>query len=280
MIRHLKARNFKAVSHLETSQLMQNHPQGVTFSEDKVNVLVGPNGAGKSSLLDALSYETLTRFNSISSFDSEYTETFPKKLWVQEGREYSNDYAFLPGLQCDSDKAPALYYRPGHIPGNKPTVTHAVMYGGYSEEAKRYGKLTDDKSSGQQASAVLGDIKAVLAGDVSCIEYQYTNWNYGRKPVEFKWGAHYGPYDYQAEILKKRYGSVSPDARPVVLMDEPEQSLDAKTEAQLWKLIAGTDCSRVQVIVATHSLYPLMHPEQFNLIEAVPGYAAEVRSLL
>jgi energy-coupling factor transporter ATP-binding protein EcfA2 len=278
MIRHLKARNFKAVPHLETSGLMKAHPDGVAFSDEKVNVLVGPNGIGKSSLIAALSYETLTYFNSVSSFDDEYTEVFPKALWVQVGKSYSNDYAFLPGLHCDSDKAPALYYRPGHIPGNKPNLTHALVHGGYSREVHRYGELTDKKSSGQQASAVLGDIKAVLAGDVKGIRYGYTNWKYGKQSKELERNFH--SFDYQAEILKKLYGSASPDAKPVVLMDEPEQSLDAMTETQLWKLIAGADCSRVQVIVATHSLYPLMHPEQFNLIEAVPGYAAEVRSML
>lgn len=278
MIRHLKARNFKAVPHLETSELMKARPGGVTFSDEKVNVLVGPNGIGKSSLIEALAYETLTFFNAVSSFDDEYTEVFPKALWMQVGKSYSNDYAFLPGLQCDSDKAPALYYRPGHIPGNKPDLTHAMMYGGYSREVHRYGELTDRKSSGQQASAVLGDIKAVLAGDVNGIQYGYTNWRFGKQPKEVE--RYFHSFDYQAEILKQIYSSASLDAKPVVLMDEPEQSLDAKTETQLWKLIAGADCSRVQVIVATHSLYPLMHPEQFNLIEAVPGYAAEVRSML
>jgi predicted ATPase len=64
------------------------------------------------------------------------------------------------------------------------------------------------------------------------------------------------------------------------MMDEPEQSLDAKAEMLLWGQIAKADCDKVQVIVATHSLYPLMHPELFHLIEAVPGYAQEVRKLM
>jgi predicted ATPase len=63
-------------------------------------------------------------------------------------------------------------------------------------------------------------------------------------------------------------------------MDEPEQSLDALAELVLWRQIAAADMSKMQVIVATHSLYPLMHPEKFNIIEAVPGYSESVMQLL
>ena len=280
MIRHLIAREFKAVPHLETSLLMQAHPEGVKFSQEKPNVVVGPNGAGKSALLKALSLETLTHFTASSSFDDKYTGLDSKELWEQVGGKWwSNEYTFLPGLQCDSDKAPALFYRPGHIPGNYEGVTHAMMCG-YFEQARSYGELTDDKSSGQQAQALLENIRGVFEGDFAGLGYGYANWRFGKKPRELERGQHHCDFDYQAETLRQLYGSPATDARPVVLMDEPEQSLDARAEALLWNLIAKVDCSRVQVIVATHSVYPLVHPEKFNLIEAVPGYADEVRALM
>jgi predicted ATPase len=63
-------------------------------------------------------------------------------------------------------------------------------------------------------------------------------------------------------------------------MDEPEQSLDAWASATLWSRIAEADCAKVQIVVATHSWYPILHPEAFNIIEAVPGFLEEVRSLI
>jgi predicted ATP-dependent endonuclease of OLD family len=156
------------------------------------------------------------------------------------------------------------------------------MMVGYFDEAKKYGMLTRDKSSGQQSRALLERVQDALEGNTSHIAYQHVNWNYGIELREMKddVGFRYSETDFHAETLKRMRLSVENTAVPLVLMDEPEQSLDAKAEALLWRQIAAVDTSRLQVIVATHSLYPLLHPDRFNLIEAVPGYAADVRELL
>jgi hypothetical protein len=154
------------------------------------------------------------------------------------------------------------------------------MMCGYSRQAREYGEMTDNKSSGQQSQALLARVQAALLGDLSGLCYGHVNWRFGKEPQEFQARTHYSDFEYQAEKLKHLYGSVAVDAKPVLLLDEPEQSLDAKAEAVLWNHIANVDSSCIQVIVATHSLYPLLHPEKFHLIEGVPGYADEVRSLL
>lgn len=279
MITKLNAKNFKAVPYLETSELMQSHPQGLVFADDKPNVIVGPNGAGKSACLKALAILTLSYFGGISALDDNYTGRDSEGETFWEETRYRSEYAFLPGLTQDYDLAPARYYRPGHIPGNDDSITAAMMCG-YFKEARAYGELVDEKSSGQQSQAVMEELRQALSGDVSGIAYRLMNWDSGTKPRVLERNWHYGDFYFHIEELKKRLAAVPPQSKPMLLMDEPEQSLDAKAEALLWRLIAQADTSKMQIIAATHSLYPLMHPEQFNIIEAVPGYAQEVRALL
>lgn len=279
MISTLQAKGFKAVPYLETSLLMASHPKGLKFSRSKPNVIVGPNGAGKSALLSALALQTLSFFTGESSFDDNFviggdSDTY----WGKVGASWSREYEYLPGLTCTTDNAPALYYRPGHIPGNECTITHAMMTG-YFNEARAHADLVKAKSSGQQSQALLQKLQTALAGDPASVKFRHVNWRAGKAPKVLD-NRHHCDFEYRAEVLKKRYPLDSPDAMPVLLLDEPEQSLDAKAEVLLWKQIEAVDNAQVQVIVATHSLYPLMHPKSFNLIEAVPGYVEQVQALI
>lgn len=273
MFKSVLAEEFTAVPWLETSALMQSHPDGVVFSVEKPNVIVGPNGAGKSALMRALSLATLSSLTGLSSLDDKYAGGLgDEPVWKQVGERWREKYEFLGGLTMETDNAPAMFYRPGHIPGNEEMLTAAMMCG-YNDEAKEYGRLTRDKSSGQQCSALLDRIIEVLKGAPASRKYAMQNWSWnGKKPDD--WAGD------KVRRLKTRFGNLPDTVLPVILMDEPEQSLDAKAEAMLWRHLAGVDTSRVQVIVATHSLSPIMHPDRYNLIEAVPGYAYEVRALL
>jgi energy-coupling factor transporter ATP-binding protein EcfA2 len=280
MITSLKVKGFAGVPYLETSALMKRHKGKVVFSTDKPNVIVGPNGAGKSALLSALALETLTYFTGESSFSPDYIDE--RKFWTPESDwKEPYRYKFLPGLTCESDKGPAFYYRPGHVPGNDRCLTTAMMCG-YSEEANRVYELTKEKSSGQQAQALMQKLLGALSGTQPLPEYYYTAWWRGGKEVKdpdsLRGGPYIGESPYKTEALKARYANVPADARLVILADEPEQSLDALAQLKLWNRVAAADCSKVQVIIASHSLYPLMYPEKFNLIEAVPGFIDEVRS--
>jgi hypothetical protein len=279
MLKKLTAKGFTGVPYLETSQLMVNHGGSLTFSTKKPNVIVGPNGAGKSALLTALSIRFLAYFTGISAFDKKYTslESASEAFWGPSAQSwYGGRDKYLPGLDCDSDNAPVLYYRPNHLPGNERSIATAMMCG-YFDEAKAYAHLTEKKSAGQAHLAVMARIMTALAGEGLPVRYGYDAWGFGPEPRELRLHAQ-GVYDWdhQAEALKRLF-SPAPKWRPMILMDEPEQSLDALAESSLWKAIAAADPAKVQVIVATHSVYPILNPGKFNLIEAVPGYAESVR---
>jgi predicted ATP-dependent endonuclease of OLD family len=90
--------------------------------------------------------------------------------------------------------------------------------------------------------------------------------------------SHYtGEGDYIENAFIDAYKDASDTGMPLVIMDEPEQSLDAVAELQLWIAISN---AKTQVIVATHSLFPFLRPDDFNIIEAVPGYCTVAQSAL
>lgn len=270
---------FSAVPHLPTSQLwLKNSAQGkLTLSTAKPTVIVGPNGSGKTALLTLLSLQTLTHFTGQSSLDDNYTRGFACDAWWSE-RTWRNPPEFLPGARFKTDNAPAVYYRPGHISGNDRCVTTAMMTG-YFNEAKAYAKAVEARSAGQGCQALLARILAALDGSLA-FKYHQTHWGGGLEPVDLSSKGWCGPWDYRAEVLKERVASVSADAMPLILMDEPEQSLDTQTELKLWRAIEAADCSTRQIVVATHSLYPFLKPQAFHIIEATPDYVAQVRDTL
>lgn len=279
MLKSVVVKDFAAVPYLETSALMVHHKGTVKFSTKKPNVIAGPNGAGKSALLNALSLRFLTHFHSRSALDRHYLSVDEKGFWA-EGRDHKTwekFHEFLPGLKVATDGAPAMYYRPSHMPGNEPTIAHAMMMG-YDKQARAFGMATRGKSSGQQSQALQEELLAALQGQGLPEDYLEVNWSGGRKPRTIDRSV-FGDNDSKVNALLK-LTEVRKGAVPLLMMDEPEQSLDALAEMNLWKHIAAADCSKMQIIVATHSLYPFMHLEDFHFIEAVPGYTEKITSLI
>lgn len=278
MILTLKAKDFKAVSHLEISDLMANHPKGLRFSQKKPNVIVGPNGAGKSALLTTLSMLTMSNLTGESTFDHRLLGDYNfKDTWKIDSWPRKTHY--LPGLDAKTDHAPALYFRPSHVPGNEVSVTHAMMTG-YFDAAKEYDRITKNKSSGQQSQALQERVMGVLEGTQPHLKHKFGNWGHKREVQDLEGNYRATDENRQANELLRLFGNAQPGDKPVLLMDEPEQSLDARAELNLWKKIEAADCEKIQIIVATHSLYPLMHASAFNIIEAVPGYVKEVMGML
>lgn len=269
---------FAALPYLATSQLWRHNStkKGLKFSIDKPNVIVGPNGAGKTALLTLLSLQTLSHFTGESALDDNFTRGLDCDAWWSE-RTWRNDPEFLPGAKFVTDNAPAAFYRPGHISGNDKCITSAMM-SGYFNEAKTYAQAVEAKSSGQGCQALLERLIAALAGAEAPRQYHRKNWSGGKEPVDLAGKGWCGPWDYRAEVLKARVAAVPPNAVPLILLDEPEQSLDTKAELNLWRAIETADCTTRQIVVATHSLYPFLKPKSFNLIEATPGYVASVRA--
>jgi energy-coupling factor transporter ATP-binding protein EcfA2 len=269
---------FSAVPYLPGSSIIANHRDGICFSTEKPNVIIGKNGSGKSALLKTLSLLTLTYLTGESTFDSKiYRGRNADQHWTRVGYRYGNDFLYLHGLECEHDKAASVYYRPGHIPGNETSVGNALVTG-YFDEAKAYARATEKKSSGEKCLVMLEKVNGLIDGTAGQLAYQYLNWGRGTAPIKLDSDA--GEYEHKAEILKALYGDIPANGIPALLGDEPEQSLDALEQALFWKRVERADPKRVQVIVASHSLYPILNPDAFNLIEATPGFANMVRSTI
>lgn len=281
MIKHLTLTDrFKTIPYLAGTALWAHVGQvGLSFSTEKPNIIVGPNGAGKSALLTLLAMQTLTYLTGESSLDDGYTRSHEADaMWDKE--TWRTEPVYLPGAEFVTDNAPSLYYRPGHIPGNDDSVTAAMMCG-YFEPARAYGRDTNNRSSGQGCAARLRRVQDALAAPDWKPAYARTNWGGGTAAVDlYRERGYVGPWDWRAEVLKRRYREVSPTAVPLILMDEPEQSLDALAEMQLWDSIRHADCATRQLIIATHSIHPFLHPEDFHFIEATPGYLETVMATI
>lgn len=282
MIKSIKVSGLACAPHLESSTLMTTHNGALRFSTKKPNVVVGPNGAGKSALLSTLAKRFVAYATGRSVLSGRLVGAFEDES-VFTGGDWRTPMEFMRGLTIDTDNAAAIYYRPKHIPGNDDSVTAAMMCG-YFEEAKDYARKTGQRSDGQGAIALQEQVLAILKGTQdypAVIPASKAFSAMVERARKEGYGA--GQHEKRAALVNEIFlGKTQPaaDARPLVLMDEPEQSLDAAAEIELWRAIGSADCGRLQVIVATHSLLPILHPDRFHLIEAVPGYAQCVRDLM
>lgn len=263
---------FKPVPYLASADIMKTHPNGVEFDTKKVNVILGPNGSGKSALLTTMAHATFAFPAGRSAFDEYYTR-FADQFWSKE-KEWGEE-EFMKGLEIDYDMGSTLYYKPSFVPGDYADLTHAMMCG-YSAESNKLHKLTNKKSSGQKSIATLKDIREVLTGKAEVPKFGFINWGHAKdiKDIRRHSSSH---LEYRANCLLKRFADRH-EGTPAILMDEPEQSLDTLNEIMLWNDLANADLSKGQVIVATHSMYPIIHSDKFNLIETVPGFIDAVKA--
>lgn len=280
MIENIKlSEDFSAVPYLPGSQLWQNtKKKGLDLSLSKPNVVVGPNGSGKTALLTLLALQTWSYFTGKTTFDDNYIRSgrFCDEWWSE--RTWREDPVFLPGATFKTDNAPAVFYRPGHLPGNEKCAVTALMVG-YSDEAHTYMDAVDNKSSGQGCQALLARLRNALAAPAETFGFAYANWSEGKECRDLTGKGWVGPWAYRAEVMKARRDAYQ-GGIPLILLDEPEQSLDTRAELALWQAIVAANCATRQIVLATHSLYPFLHPERFNMIEAEPGYLASVQAEL
>lgn len=277
-LRVVRAHNFQAVPYLEASSLMQSHPKGVKLSTKKPTVIVGPNGAGKSAFLKALALRSLSEIKGLTELDSRYFRYGKDGEALWSISRWPREARFLPGLECDTRNARAMYYRPELIPGNEKCATTAMMCG-YFNSAREYMARTEHKSAGQACRAQLAAVVTALRTGSLPAAGRPENWSHPTTPAKKPPPGFQDDQALQVGALQE-LAREQPGALPLVLLDEPEQSLDTRAELHLWADIASVDCGKLQVIVATHSLYPLLHPKKFHIIEATPGYAQEVRDLV
>lgn len=260
--------DFKAIPYLRDTKLMKKHKNTIKFSVEKPNVIVGPNGSGKTALLDTITLRFLCYFENHSRYKDAYIRFNKSDEWWSEGIGWPKEQIWLQGLDVKSDNAPAAYFRPNHIPGNETDIATALMVYD-SEAAKAYGEKTKQKSTGEKSIATLPDIYVILDGSKRLtVPVMPNSTRISGYPTQYE-----NRQKHLCETI--RFNS---EGRPLVVMDEPERSLDALQEIKLWQAIRAAEVP--QTIVATHSLYPVMHPEQFNIIETEKGYIKKIRAIL
>ncbi len=268
---------FKAVDYLPHVKLMETHGSIIELSVTKPNVLVGPNGSGKSAFLRTLSLLTLSNLTGVTSLSDRYV-SFNTKLWDLDGKSYSKNWLFLEGLTFEGALNPTYYYRPGFIPNEERCLTTALMCG-YEKEARKIEELTNKFSSGQAAKNMLSHLFELLY-EPKERSSTHSTWRYPTQSDKFKFQRGYvGDTEGQALALVRHHELFETKHR-LIIMDEPEQSLDAYQQALLWEHLRAVDCSETQLVIATHSAHPLLQADRFNLIETVPSYIQTARELL
>lgn len=217
--------------------------KGLTRMDFKpgLNAIYGPNGSGKSTLL----------------------MTIAKMLCCHQGgrqvvtgeslREIGHKAPFKDGVLPDHDGSPIIYFDPGAAVG---------LFGGmaaFDDDFFMEGvqNAVMKGSSGQTTAfrmqPVLG---AILEGKWSSVEWKVAK----------------DRHDWLAKLLE---GTGHKEC-PTLLLDEPSRSLDLRSELGLWRVINKAVKDGVQVIVATHAVFPLNRPG-VNFIETAPGYVKQTR---
>jgi predicted ATPase len=244
------------------TDLLTTHSNKVSFSNDKINVLIGPNGSGKSTVIRHLAVRYLCLDRGYTSLDRGISERAYGSYFTEERWRKAT---FMPGIDVDTANCIALYWAPGMKYGGWEMDTAAMM-SGYSDEAKLRWEHTRKKSSGQ-------GIQNQLEHHMEVIE--------GKRKLEFKQKLDYYITQYHDEKLK----AITPlfndweKTKTIVLLDEPEQSLDMSKEIDFWDRLLNVDTGEIQMVIATHSLYPLISPkfkDKFNYIETVAGYKQSI----
>lgn len=268
---------FAAVSYLADTLLMSTQQRKVRLDITKPNVIIGPNGSGKSAFLRALSLLTLSNLTGVTSLSDRYV-SFNNKLWDLDGESYLKNWCFLQGLMFEGVLNPTYYYRPGFIPNEERCLTTALMCG-FEKEARKVGELTGKFSSGQAAKNLMSHLFDLLDAQENQ-PASHPTWRYPTQSDKFKFQRGYmGDAETQALALVRHHESFETQQR-LIILDEPEQSLDAYQEALLWERLAAVDCNKTQLVIATHSAHPIMNDSHFNLIETVASYAAVTRALI
>lgn len=234
--------------------LLSKESNNVSFSEDKINVIIGPNGSGKSTLIKDLATRFFCLDRGYTSLDRDISERRYyhcfKKKWETWG-----DYIFMEDPKVFTSNCAAVYWHPGFKFGGWDMDTAAMMCG-YSEEVRIRDKQIRNKSSGQGIYNQLDYIFEVLEGE------RELTVNIPEKPS-------FTEYKEKLEAITPLFTDCHKN-KTIVLLDEPEQSLDAFKEVYFWDRLLDVNTDNVQVIIATHSIYPLINPKfegKLNIIE-------------
>lgn len=246
------------------TSLLQTHNNSISFCQDKINVVIGPNGSGKSTLLKDLAARYMAFDRGVTCLDTAIlNRDIYKRLFTKKEGWYRSE-TFMRDIDVVSANCAACYWSPNFNFGGWEMLSAALMSGYYNEAKLRY-RHTREKSSGEGIKNQLDHVMEIaLTGQRIRVDIP-------EKPF--------------GELLNERLRLLKPlfkdtdKNKTIVLLDEPEQSLDILNEMKFWDDLLKVNLDDVQLIVATHSMYPLVSPkfkDKLNCIEAVAGYSQSV----
>lgn len=207
----------------------------------RINVLLGPNGCGKSTLLQLLAHTFMCAEGQVPTVTYDALKKFSTPM----------------GYIVHHDGSPVGFADPSHDVGldTGHFVDDFFLAGVQSVFAKK-------SSSGQQTDYKLWTLFSKLLK-----EGVETDWRVPKKwDKDHPMAAKIQNWMAAQEITH----SEDPHSR-VLLLDEPDRSLDLFHQAKLWDLLFRVN-ERVQIIVSTHSIYPLLRLPREQIIDLVPGY--------
>ena len=233
------------------------------FVHDKINVLVGENGSGKSSLLATIAKKLLAYNYGHTRLDDRLLR-FADEYWQKDDPErwYSEDL-FMPDVTIESSSPLfCTYVAADWSPCDSPNFAYALCTG-LEKEAKRHYHRVENFSSGQGMSNVIANTLELIAKRSPEIDLKEVEWHLKERDR-----THMSKRAFTLREVLPPAGS-----NIVALFDEPERTLDLTAQFAFWRLLSqAAKLSHVQIIVATHSIIPLMSPDNFNFVEMNDGY--------
>lgn len=232
--------------------------------EPGLNVLFGPNGSGKSIVLRILADTMCATHGGISAItEATIRDTIDFGVEIGKARKPVDRVSLL----VQHDGQPVIYCDPRQAKGLVSThFDDDFIQSGVNE------LLANRRASqGEAVAARMNVALAVLSGRAQLpTTVQATMTKKGSNEV---WSG-------AIEMIEARMKSNIDKGQFTVLLDEPEANFSLQWQATLWALIADPDVAkRVQVIVASHSPF-VLGIQHANYIDLVPGYRAEIQSLL
>jgi len=212
-----------------------------------LNIIVGPNGSGKTTL----------------------TRSVAKLFYAEQGGTPTlTQTAFMDAYKAFDKTPPDEYFTVEHDGGavfyvnQEHTVglTHGQFDDDFFSEGffRTMNKLSSGQDSCENINRILSMIEKYLKGGEN-VDNRLKNAN-----------SLYQNYVNQAMAF------IKPDrnAVPVLILDEPDASLDMMNEVKIWDIIRKISL-KIQVIVCSHSAFAL-HQEA-NFIEMESGYLKKCR---
>lgn len=206
-----------------------------------LNAIYGPNGSGKSTILSVLA-KTLCCHQGGRQVVTGHA--------ISDLRSYEG---WNDGIKIDHDGSPTMYFDPGAAVG----LIGGMAGFDYDFICEGGDNATFKGSSGQTTA------RRMWSTLHSMIDNTFP---------EIKWKVD------KDEYIQKILSGTGPRECPTVLLDEPSRSLDLWSELGFWRIVDKAVAAGIQVIVVTHSVFPLNRGSSVNYIETVDEYISHTRA--